>query len=200
MFKCTTIEDDLRFYGDLELICYQGIHMNFTVFLGLPMILIWVLGIPLFGITFLTLRRKEILRAEFKKNFLILYQGLKSNRYYWEFVNVLRKVFILLINVLIPGEMWQYRIMFAIVFLLMFLRLQTYLKPYKKQLHNDLEQREIICSIFTLYSGIYFNSGSLSFFVDIGIIIFLAVVNYYFFSALIFCFLRIPHPKYEKYA
>ena len=163
------------------------------------MILIWVLGIPLFGIIFLTVKRKEILKPKFKKNFLILYQGLKPNRYYWEFVNVLRKVFVMLSNVIIPNEMWSYRIMLAIIFLLCFLRLQLRLKPYKKQLHNDLEQREILCSLITLYSGIYFNSGSLAFWMDIVLILFLTVVNYYFFSAIIFCFLRIPNLRYERY-
>ena len=124
LFNCKTIEDESRFYYDLELICWKGLHTYFAIIVGLPMIMLWVLGIPMLGITFLTVKRKSIEHTKFKKNFLILYQGLKPNRYYWEFINALRKVIILIINVLIPSDMWTYRIMIAVIFLLMFLRVQ----------------------------------------------------------------------------
>ena len=87
------------------------------------MILIWILGLPILGITFLTIKKNKIEDVAFKKYFLILYQGMKKNRIYWEFVNVLRKVFISLINALIPSEMWSIRILSAILFLVSFLKI-----------------------------------------------------------------------------
>ena len=73
LFHCTTIENSSRFTDDLELECWKGIHLNFATFLGIPMIIIWVLGIPILGITFLVINRKKILSSDFKKYFLILY-------------------------------------------------------------------------------------------------------------------------------
>ena len=128
-----------------------------------------------------------------------MYQGLKKNRIYWEFVNVLRKVFILLINAFIPSDMWFMRILVAITFMIVFLRAQGYLRPYKKDLHTELEQREIYSAIITLYCGLYFNSGSLSAIADGAVLLFLSLVNYMFFTKLLFCFMRIPNVKYVWY-
>lgn len=42
-------------------------------------------------------------------------------------------------------------------FLVVYMRLQLFLAPYRSTFHNQLEVREIICSISTLYTAVYFN-------------------------------------------
>lgn len=60
-----------------------------------PILIFWVIAIPLIGLV-------TLYRARRTKNsimlgyFLILYQGLKDSIFYWEFVNSLRKVFIVI--------------------------------------------------------------------------------------------------------
>ena len=53
---------------------------------------------------------------------LILYQGLKPNRFYWEFCNILRKIFIVMVNVFISSNANPaYKVAAAIVLLVGFL-------------------------------------------------------------------------------
>ena len=67
------------------------------------------------------------------------------------------------------------------------------LKPFKSNVHNVLEQREIICSIITLYTAVYFNAGGGKTWVNTLVLIGVILTNFHFFSLLVFCFLRIPN-------
>ena len=89
---------------------------------------------------------------------LILYQGLKQNRYYWEFVNSLRKVLILMSFSLFIAFAPFYRLMSAIIVLWITLRIQIYLNPYKDDKNNDIEILAILAGTLTLYSGLVFTS------------------------------------------
>ena len=60
LFKCDRIEEVARFYLDLEVVCWEGIHLKFVLFLAIPMILIWVIGFPVFGIIFLSMNQRKL--------------------------------------------------------------------------------------------------------------------------------------------
>jgi len=57
-FNCVNIDGELRVLNDLEVKCWEGAHKYWSMFVGLPGILIWGLGIPLFAC--LILRIQEI--------------------------------------------------------------------------------------------------------------------------------------------
>jgi len=82
-----------------------------------------------------------------KHYFLILYQGLKTKHFYWEFVNSSKKIIILLSFVLSSG----YKISVAGVTLLVTWRLQKNLKPYKVSYNNDIEMFGVNVGIVTLF-------------------------------------------------
>ena len=71
-------------------------------------------------------------------------------------VNIIRKVTLLMINVFIPDTYIFYKAICGIMFLLMYLRLQEKLKPFKNEVFNVLEQREILCTLTTIFLGIIF--------------------------------------------
>ena len=89
---------------------------------------------------------------------LILYQGLKSDRYYWEFVNSLRKVLILMSFSLLITYKPAYRIMIAVVILLATFRLQISLSPYKNSEYNNIEILALLTGSLTILSGLIFTS------------------------------------------
>jgi len=53
LFSCTSINGVLRLSRDLELICWKGKHLAWTLGFALPLLIGWVFGMPLFGILFL---------------------------------------------------------------------------------------------------------------------------------------------------
>jgi len=100
---------------------------------GLPLLIFWVFGIPILGIVFLTLKRKKLEEPVFMSRFMVFYQGLKPSCYYWEFVNTLRKILLICINVLIPIQNLFLKTGLALVMMVLFMRLQIYVKPYKSE-------------------------------------------------------------------
>ena len=148
---------------------------------GVPMILIWSLGIPLAAFIILYRNRHNLESTEVKKYYLMIYQGLKNDRFYWEFVNTGRKVLILSINVFLSRESLFYRLLSITVLLTIFYRVQINLEPYKLKLNNGLERVEAIAGALTMFGGILFVSEEDE--VQIfNIIIFLCIMvaNFYF--------------------
>jgi len=82
-----------------------------------------------------------------KEYFLILNQGLREKHFYWEFVNSLRKVLILL-SFVFPTN---FQIIFSTSLLIITWRIQNYLQPYKNKEKNDIEMFGINVGIVTLF-------------------------------------------------
>ena len=90
---------------------------------------------------------------------LIFYQGLRPNRFYWEFCNILRKIFLVMVNVFMNTDP-VYKSGAALIIVLAFMRWQKHLRPYKREFDefNAIEQREMLATVSTLYMGILFVS------------------------------------------
>lgn len=73
------------------------------------------------------------------------------------------------------------------------------MKPFKHDIYNKLEEREILCSIASLYAGYLFTSD---FDIAWGIQVFafacVIMFNYLFFSMLIWAYLDAMNLKYLK--
>jgi len=68
-----------------------------------PMIIVWVIGCPLAAFIVLYKNRNRLYNEEFQKYFIVLYQGFDDRRYYWEIVNTLRKIVVVIINVFLAN-------------------------------------------------------------------------------------------------
>lgn len=107
--------------------------------------------------------------------------------------NIIWKIVVIAINVFIPRDMIFIKVASAFAFLVLYLRVQIHLKPWRSPVHYNLEQREIIASIVTLYCAVYFNA---EFNMDWSTPIILTIcvlINLHFFTMWIFCFMRIPN-------
>ena len=89
---------------------------------------------------------------------LILYQGLKPDRYYWEFVNSLRKVLLLMSFSLLITYRPAYRIIVGVIILIITFRVQVRLNPYKKNEYNNNEILALLTGSLTILSGLIFTS------------------------------------------
>ena len=88
-----------------------------------------------------------------KQYFLILYQGIKIDYFYWEFINSGRKIMILM-SFLLPST---FGIIVSIFLLIIVWRFQNYLKPYKEAKNNYIEMFGINVAIITLICGHIYN-------------------------------------------
>ena len=99
---------------NMNYVCYSADHLRWILYTGLPMLVIWVLGMPLIVFIILFRNRKDLDNPAVKKYFLMLYQGLRKETFYWELVNTLRKFLIVGFNVFLSTYSPNYRILGAV--------------------------------------------------------------------------------------
>ena len=149
--------------------------------LGFPIIIWWVFGSFLFALYVLIKNRHHLDEGQVKRYFLILYQGLRPEVFYWEFVNTLRKVLILMCNVILSSYDGIYRAMISIAILIIIFRIQIYLKPYKDSKNNEIEMKAILVGALSLFWGTVFISNDSSIdTINILVFSFLIGSNIYF--------------------
>ena len=107
-------EGDRRMIMHMDYKWYSAEHLRWVLFTGIPMLVIWVLGMPIIAFIFLYKSRNNLEDPTVKKYLLILYQGLRKETFYWELVNTLRKFLILAFNAFLSTYSANYRIIGAI--------------------------------------------------------------------------------------
>mmetsp|Transcript_23413 Transcript_23413/g.26832 ORF Transcript_23413/g.26832 Transcript_23413/m.26832 type:complete len:295 (+) Transcript_23413:26-910(+) len=152
IFECVKIDTDMfRVRIDTNIECYSTEHLTWCVLLGVPILAIWIVGAPVAAFVLLYRHIHKGDDSLVKQYFMILYQGLKPACFYWEFVNTLRKVVILMVLAVLVTYTPFYRLIISIVVLVASSRLQIYLKPYKNEAHNEIELLAIISGSVTLF-------------------------------------------------
>ena len=84
-----------KFDTDIE--CFSSTHLKWLLLIAAPILILWVCASPLLALV-LMFKYKGANSEKGKRifeYFLILQQGLKPDKFYWEFVNILRKILIL---------------------------------------------------------------------------------------------------------
>ena len=182
---------------DTSIECYSLEHLKWWFLIGFPILAVWVVSIPAIGLFLLF---KNIHRGSdnrINRYFLILYQGLKKNIFYWEFVNSLRKVLILIFFALLITYPTFYRISASIVVLVISIRLQIYLKPYKKEENNKIELSAITAGTITLLSGVVFEDQSGESTLQNLVLVFVIFVNSVFILNWLYLFSKCMGEDYK---
>lgn len=162
MFQWIEIDENTsKVRIDLNMDWYSTEHIAWCMFIGVPMIGLWVIGTPLLALIILIKCRKDLDNPSIQKYLIVLYQGLKNDKFYWELVNTVRKVLVSCINVFLARFNPFYKGMVAIILILIVYRVQRRLQPYKNREYNNLEIASFSASWITLYGGLlYSNEGA----------------------------------------
>ena len=92
MFNCLDFDGDLRLMGDLQVVCWTGMHWYMTYFCALPCIFLWGLGIPAATWVLMNNEKERLTTVAAKEKFGFLYNGYKRETFYWEIVTMYRKI------------------------------------------------------------------------------------------------------------
>ena len=145
------------------------------------MIVIWVFGFPIAGLGVLIKKRKYLDDPQVKRYFIVLFQGYKDSRFFWEFVNVFRKVTLLSINVFFTQYNPVYKGGIAVVIIIAIFRIQLKLNPYVYKWNNELELISSIATGLAIFGGIVFSSGGTVPIIDLLIFFLIIIANFRFF-------------------
>ena len=98
-FNCQDYDGDVRMKKDLMIICNKGMHYKISMFLALPLIILWGLGIPASAYVLLRREKDRLDTIAAKEKFGFLFNGYKKNSYFWEIVIMYRKIIMIFISV-----------------------------------------------------------------------------------------------------
>ena len=142
--------------------CYSKDHIFWCMVLGLPILLFWVIFMPVLALILLIKNFKKREDNKVKQYFLVLYQGLRPEVYYWEFVNSFRKLSIMFTLTIFSSLAAFSKIMIIVIVLIITIRIQTYLKPYKDQENDEIELLAVHAGCFTVFSALIFSYDEFS--------------------------------------
>lgn len=174
IFRCIDVDENVsRVRLDTRIECFSSEHVKWCLLLGFPILLVWVIVIPVIAFLLLWCNIKKDKTNKVKAYMLILYQGLKTEKFYWEFVNTIRKV-CLLIVLLLSDTM---KILCSVVLLVSTARLQIYLKPYKDDQNNTLELLAISAGLITMVSSLIFLQEDAVSVLDLLVLVVVVIFN-----------------------
>ena len=145
---------------DLEIECGKDDHPFFSLFVALPSLCVWGVGIPVVALLLMykNYRKGKLHDIAVKKKYGFLFLGYKKRAYYWEIVILYRKMAIVFISVFLVSLEVTTQALVAFV-VMMFAYIAHYKKrPFEPAELDDAEYRSIVCEAITLYCGMYFLS------------------------------------------
>ena len=159
-FACQTIDKIGVYLTDNTAIeCWGSEHLKYSLIVAIPGILLWAIGLPSIMLAILTKRRRVLHRDIYRVIFGFMYNGYKLSRYYWEFVLIYRKIFIIAILVFMSESSSQLQALTVIIVLFFSLYLQYSQKPYNHSTLNHMETNALFVANLTIYCGLYYLTG-----------------------------------------
>ena len=161
LFECISVgNNDMRMRMHMEYKWYSNDLLVWIGIVGVPCMIIWVIAAPVVAFIILFKNRDYLENESIKKYYLILYQGLNREVFYWEFINTVRKVLLIALNSILSVLSIIYWLLLCIVLLITVERLQQKLKPHMLKDNNGAEIKAIIAGTTVLFWGIIFEEGS----------------------------------------
>lgn len=179
--------------------CFSDEHLKWISIVGLPIIVVWVVTAPVIALVLLFVNRNKTDNNKAKEYLLILYQGLKPDRFYWEFVNTFRKVLILIMFAILSQFSISMGIILVIVLLVAIIRVQQKLDPYKESYNNEIEIKAIETGIITLDAGLIFMQENSFSVLNTLVLILVVVVNVRFILEWLYLFAVCMSERHTKF-
>jgi len=118
------------------------------------MIVIYVIGIPVAGFSFVFHYRNHLADPSVKQRFRFLYEGYAKHAYFWEFVIIVRKILLVAIVVFLKSE--NFRSVFSGIWLLLIaLLVHIWVSPYQEPSLEVLESSTLCVLLATLLFGLF---------------------------------------------
>ncbi|EAR84219.2 transmembrane protein, putative (macronuclear) [Tetrahymena thermophila SB210] len=211
---CRQIGSNSFAYLDLSMSCDNQTLVAYRYFLMYPLLVLWILVIPVGLVTFLWKRKSQLfvkIKMQFK--FRFLYTEYKENFFYWEFIRLVVRILIAFLST----EFYEEKSISGLTCLFVLISYETILikfQPFLSNQINYLESESIFIAMFTIFlSLIYDNLAQRQNDVNLqtyfwqqpsylmGFIIFLIqIINFYFVFKYIYLsiYALIEHHRYVR--
>jgi len=195
LFQCLNLyrEDSPQYYmvKDYDIKCWEGPHMKWTLAIGIPSLLLWIFILP--GIMFNILRKNQnrLKHEKIAKKYAFLYLGYKKERYFWEFIIMIRKILLILAALLGIIYSNDFELYFSVMIAIIAYVLHVWNRPYEDHRLNTLESISLLSSEIVCFCAMYFKLITRASELDVIIMVFGFVGNAFFIIAFLKEFIRI---------
>merc|ERR1712166_406334 len=150
---------------DLEEECGEGRHFIYSRYLGIPMLIVYVIGLPLIAFIMVILVRRRAARlgakVETRKGhitFGLFYSAYDPKIWWWEITVTIRKIFVAYIGVF-GGELGEMQVHLTAYVMFVVIVLTCLIQPFGKHiLLHFLEVVTLAATWMTLWAGTVFNT------------------------------------------
>ncbi|TNV74882.1 hypothetical protein FGO68_gene8180 [Halteria grandinella] len=180
LFNCVQLEDgQVYLKRDFTVKCWEGSHTFMASYVGIPILVIWVVGFPSFIFWRLWLNRKRLNDKEIVLNYGLFYVGLDDHAYFWEIVvtNIRKVIFIICGTILSPVNS-TIKVLIGIVIIYTQTQWRSNFKPYFDPRFNSVEFHSQFAAIFTFFVGLFFVQEELKSNNNTLLLLFLIVLGY----------------------
>ena len=160
LFSCRSLcgdTDRLRFRIDLTEVCFEGRHAAFAWGLGLPMILLYVVGLPVGALVMVwrlhrraERRKKAVEKCKGHSTWGLFYSAFRDDTWWWEGTVALRKIGIAMIGVF-GAAMGEMQVSLTLVLVFFVILLTAVRRPYGESPNGQLLQRLEVSTLCLLY-------------------------------------------------
>ena len=145
MFACRSICDDTTTFlrADLDVPCGTGTHIQYALGLGLPMLCLYVVGLPLAA--FLRVRnmhKTAVMDLEEEKIYGMFYTAFRPETWWWEGTVAARKIVIALIGVF-GTEMGDMQVHLTAMLVFLIVLVTSQIRPFGGLKHGILHVLEM---------------------------------------------------------
>lgn len=161
--------------------CYSPDHMFWLLVLCVPMVVFYVLGIPLVSAWLLYRHRDQLQTPDVKRRYYFLYTGYERLRWYWEYVIVVRKVALVGISVFFQYSA-RLQAFSALMLLVFCLAAHIHGQPFVDTKADMLEFLSLSVSFFTFFCGILLWSPDLAGLARIAVSFLIVGINFCFLA------------------
>eukprot|EP00946_MAST-07B_sp_MAST-7B-sp1_P001841 g1841.t1 len=171
MFACRSFcadegnnEGTLRLLADLDVICFDGEHLTYSLVLGLPMLFLYVVGFPSFTLVSIWRLRRRAKRRQVRVSSVkghitwgVFYSAFKRDAWWWEGVVAVQKISIAMIGIF-GSNMVQMQVPLTLLLVLFVILLTSSVQPFSKAIIYRLEMMSLAALVVTLWAALVFNT------------------------------------------
>ena len=160
LFACRSICEDATTFlrADLDVSCWEGVHAHYAFGLGLPMLVFYVIGLPVAALLrvrsmhqtrrstaasgFSRRRTMAALKPEEEKIYGMFYTAFRKDTWWWESTVAARKICIALIGVF-GAEMGDMQVHLTLMLVVFILLVTSQVRPFGGLKHGVLHVLEM---------------------------------------------------------
>ena len=141
---------------DLEQPCWDTMHASAVMMIGIPTLIVWVIGMPLYIFVVLESHRREKHNDKIRFRYGMLMEGYDDDYFFWESVIASRKMLVIGVSIFMSSYSVDIQAYCGILIVIFFMTMHISSNPYNSDVLDRMEKYALATAFVTLYVGMLF--------------------------------------------